>query len=284
MTTTGPEPQLRAERSTPGRHTPPPTKASTSTATTRATSCAMRASTRAASSRPARPISIWPPTRRSTSRSDRTATSTTWRSDLGQLIKYVYGAPPSGSRRLPQRPRLDVGDERLGARREGQVERRAAEPETAGRSPSTALPTRRASARMPLRTFATGSRAARTSRATSASTTRPGRTASVVFQVFLDGTKAYDSGTMTGASATKSISLDLTGKSELRLVVTNGGDNDRLTTMPTGPTPDRLHRQAAAAAAWVPHRHLVPRRRFRTVRHHTRSSPPTSAGTGSSTS
>jgi glucose/arabinose dehydrogenase len=48
---------------------------------------------------------------------------------------------------------------------------------------------------------------------------------SVVFQVYLDGTKAYDSGTMTGASATKSLSLDLTGKSELRLVVTNGGDN-----------------------------------------------------------
>ena len=49
---------------------------------------------------------------------------------------------------------------------------------------------------------------------------------SVVFQVYLDGTKAYDSGTMNGASVTKSVSLDLTGKSELRLVVTNGGDNN----------------------------------------------------------
>ena len=51
-----------------------------------------------------------------------------------------------------------------------------------------------------------------------------GPNGSVVFQVYLDGTKAYDSGTMTGSSTTKSISLDLTGKSELRLVVTNGGD------------------------------------------------------------
>ena len=51
-----------------------------------------------------------------------------------------------------------------------------------------------------------------------------GPNGSVAFQVFLDGTKAYDSGTMTGSSPTKSISLDLTGKSELRLVVTNGGD------------------------------------------------------------
>ncbi len=51
-----------------------------------------------------------------------------------------------------------------------------------------------------------------------------GPNGTVAFQVFLDGVKAYDSGTMTGSSATKSITLDLTGKSELRLVVTNGGD------------------------------------------------------------
>ena len=48
---------------------------------------------------------------------------------------------------------------------------------------------------------------------------------SVNFQVFLDGVKAYDSGVMTGAATTKQINLDLTGKSQLELVVTNGGDN-----------------------------------------------------------
>ena len=51
-----------------------------------------------------------------------------------------------------------------------------------------------------------------------------GPNGSVVFQVYLDGTIAYDSGTMTGSTATKTINLDVTGKSELRLVVTNGGD------------------------------------------------------------
>ncbi|UQN10823.1 NPCBM/NEW2 domain-containing protein [Deinococcus sp. QL22] len=52
-----------------------------------------------------------------------------------------------------------------------------------------------------------------------------GSKGSVVFQVYLDGQKAYDSGTMTGASATKTIDLDITGKQELRLVVTDAGDN-----------------------------------------------------------
>jgi glucose/arabinose dehydrogenase len=48
---------------------------------------------------------------------------------------------------------------------------------------------------------------------------------SVIFQVYLDGTKTYDSGVMTGSTPTKQINLDLTGKSDLRLVVTNGGDS-----------------------------------------------------------
>ena len=51
-----------------------------------------------------------------------------------------------------------------------------------------------------------------------------GPNGSVVFRVYLDGTIAYDSGTMTGSTATKTINLAVTGKSELRLVVTNGGD------------------------------------------------------------
>ncbi|WP_019586183.1 NPCBM/NEW2 domain-containing protein [Deinococcus apachensis] len=51
-----------------------------------------------------------------------------------------------------------------------------------------------------------------------------GSRGSVVFQVYLDGQKAYDSGTMTGASATKRVDLDITGKGELRLVVTDAGN------------------------------------------------------------
>ena len=51
-----------------------------------------------------------------------------------------------------------------------------------------------------------------------------GQRGSVVFQVFLDGVKAYDSGTMTGSSATKKIDLDISGKSALHLVVTDAGN------------------------------------------------------------
>ena len=51
-----------------------------------------------------------------------------------------------------------------------------------------------------------------------------GNRGSVVFQVYLDGVKAYDSGKVTGASATKKVDLDIAGKEELRLVVTDSGD------------------------------------------------------------
>jgi NPCBM/NEW2 domain/Bacterial Ig-like domain/FG-GAP-like repeat len=51
-----------------------------------------------------------------------------------------------------------------------------------------------------------------------------GTKGSVVFEVFLDGTRVYDSGVMRGSTRTKSISLDLTGKSELHLTTTDGGD------------------------------------------------------------
>jgi hypothetical protein len=47
--------------------------------------------------------------------------------------------------------------------------------------------------------------------------------------VFLDGTKVYDSGTMTGSTSTKSISVNTTGKNQLRLYVdlsTNGNSYD----------------------------------------------------------
>jgi hypothetical protein len=52
-----------------------------------------------------------------------------------------------------------------------------------------------------------------------------GTNGSVVFQVFGDSTKLYDSGVMTGATPTKSVNVDLTGKTQLGLVLTNGGDN-----------------------------------------------------------
>jgi hypothetical protein len=52
-----------------------------------------------------------------------------------------------------------------------------------------------------------------------------GALGSAVFQVFADGTKLYDSGVLTGASASPTVSVDVTGKTVLQLVVTNGGDN-----------------------------------------------------------
>ena len=53
-----------------------------------------------------------------------------------------------------------------------------------------------------------------------------GSNGSVVFQVYADGTLLYDSGLLLGSSATKQVSVAVTGKNELRLVVTTGGDND----------------------------------------------------------
>lgn len=53
-----------------------------------------------------------------------------------------------------------------------------------------------------------------------------GANGAVVFEVYLDGAKAWDSGVMNGSSATKSVNLDVTGKSEVRLVVTEGGNGN----------------------------------------------------------
>jgi hypothetical protein len=46
----------------------------------------------------------------------------------------------------------------------------------------------------------------------------------VAFQVYSDGSKIYDSGVMSGTSATKNIDVSISGTNELRLVVTDGGD------------------------------------------------------------
>lgn len=51
-----------------------------------------------------------------------------------------------------------------------------------------------------------------------------GTRGSVVFQVFADGVKLYDSGVMTGASATKRVNVGVVGRQELRLVVTDAGN------------------------------------------------------------
>ena len=50
--------------------------------------------------------------------------------------------------------------------------------------------------------------------------------ASLVFQVWGDTTKLYDSGTMGAATATKALSVDVAGRTTLRLVVTDGGDGN----------------------------------------------------------
>jgi glucose/arabinose dehydrogenase len=52
-----------------------------------------------------------------------------------------------------------------------------------------------------------------------------GASGSVTFEVWADGTKLYDSGIMRGDTATKDVAIDISGRSELRLLVTNGGDN-----------------------------------------------------------
>ncbi|WP_133161843.1 NPCBM/NEW2 domain-containing protein [Deinococcus koreensis] len=53
-----------------------------------------------------------------------------------------------------------------------------------------------------------------------------GGNGSVVFQILGDGVKLYDSGTMTGATATKSIRVDVTGRSTVTLVVTDAGNGN----------------------------------------------------------
>jgi hypothetical protein len=47
---------------------------------------------------------------------------------------------------------------------------------------------------------------------------------SVVFRVIADGVTLFDSGTMTGASATKAVSVSVAGKQQLQLVVTDAGN------------------------------------------------------------
>ena len=243
------------------------------------------ASTRATSSRPGRPTSIAARTRPSTSRSDPDGNLYYLSIAPGEAAQVRLRDSPRPVRRLPERPDLDVGDERLGAGRAGQVERRAGGRGRPARSPSTASPTPRASARTPPPTSATRSRGCTTFQSDVGLDDEVGTNGSVVFQVYLDGTKTYDSGAMTGATATKSINLDLTGKSELRLVVTNGGDNIDYDHADWADARHHLHGGGGGGGGFGAPPTFGPA----TSLHgrydiHTRSSPPTSTATGSSTS
>lgn len=51
-----------------------------------------------------------------------------------------------------------------------------------------------------------------------------GTSGSVVFQVWTDGVKSYDSGVLTGSGGPVALNVNVTGKTDLRLVVTDGAD------------------------------------------------------------
>ncbi|HWP39368.1 MAG TPA: NPCBM/NEW2 domain-containing protein, partial [Tepidisphaeraceae bacterium] len=51
-----------------------------------------------------------------------------------------------------------------------------------------------------------------------------GSRGSVVFEIWTDGTKVFDSGPVSGASATQTAVVNVAGKSQLWLVVRNAGD------------------------------------------------------------
>lgn len=53
-----------------------------------------------------------------------------------------------------------------------------------------------------------------------------GSQGSVVMQVFADGVKLYDSGLMTGSSATQNIDVSLAGRGRLELITTDGGNTN----------------------------------------------------------
>jgi hypothetical protein len=51
-----------------------------------------------------------------------------------------------------------------------------------------------------------------------------GSQGTVIFQVFLDGVKAYDSGIVRGADLRRNVNVSVAGKQQMRLVVTDAGD------------------------------------------------------------
>jgi hypothetical protein len=53
-----------------------------------------------------------------------------------------------------------------------------------------------------------------------------GASGSVVFQVWADGTKLYDSGVVNGNSATQQVNVNVSGKNQISLVATDGGNGN----------------------------------------------------------
>jgi hypothetical protein len=53
-----------------------------------------------------------------------------------------------------------------------------------------------------------------------------GTLGSVIFEVWADGVKLYDSGKMTGTTATKSATVNVSGKQEIRLIIKDSGDGN----------------------------------------------------------
>lgn len=51
-----------------------------------------------------------------------------------------------------------------------------------------------------------------------------GRVGSVVFQIYADGEKMFDSGMMTGMNSAKRVNIDVTGKREMVLILNDAGD------------------------------------------------------------
>jgi hypothetical protein len=54
----------------------------------------------------------------------------------------------------------------------------------------------------------------------------PAGLGSVVFQVWADGTKLYDSGLVIRSSAPVNVNVPVSGKSLLQLIITDGGDGN----------------------------------------------------------
>jgi beta-galactosidase len=55
-----------------------------------------------------------------------------------------------------------------------------------------------------------------------------GGNGTISFQVLLDGQKIFDSGRMTGSTPAKLVDVDVTGKQELKLIVTDVGDGNSM--------------------------------------------------------
>jgi hypothetical protein len=53
-----------------------------------------------------------------------------------------------------------------------------------------------------------------------------GNNGSLAFEVYVDGTLAYDSGTMNGSTGTKSLTVDVSGKNQLKLVMHPDGNGN----------------------------------------------------------